>query len=98
VTAAGQPANWNPPKAESRVEVCELLPGLMEYEARQMIQKALGGLTELTIKHILKQTGNSMRRLAQMIEHMRELREINADHRLEDLGAVAGNCLLTFPH
>lgn len=81
----------------SRVGICELLPGLMEYETRQIIQKALGRLAEPTMKHILKQTGNSMRRLTQMIEHLRELREINSDHALDDLVAVAGNCLLTFP-
>ena len=81
----------------SRVGICELLPGLTEYQAREMIQKGLGRLAEPTIKQILKGTGNSMRRLTQMIEHLRELREINTAHALEDLVAVAGNCLLTFP-
>ena len=47
----------------SRVGICELLPGLMEYEARQMIQKTLGRIPETATKQILKQTGNSMRRL-----------------------------------
>ncbi len=43
--------------------ICELLPGLTEYEARQMIQKVLGRIPEATIKQILRQTGNSIRRL-----------------------------------
>jgi DNA transposition AAA+ family ATPase len=82
----------------SRVGICELLPGLTEYEARQMIQKALGRIPEMTTRQILRQTGNSIRRLARLAERLRKLQEINSDHRVDDLIAVAGNCLLTLPH
>lgn len=78
----------------SRVGICELLPGLMEHEARHMIQQALGRVPEPTIKQILKQTGNSIRRLAKLLERLTELKEINGDRKVEELIAVAGSSLL----
>jgi DNA transposition AAA+ family ATPase len=69
----------------SRVGICELLPGLTEYEARQMIQKALGRIPELTSKQILRQTGNSIRRLTELLERLKELQEINGDRGLGEL-------------
>jgi DNA transposition AAA+ family ATPase len=74
----------------SRVAIYELLPGLTEYEARQIIQKALGRIPEITTKQILKQTGNSIRRLARLLEHLAELKELNGDRDLEELVLVAG--------
>jgi DNA transposition AAA+ family ATPase len=78
----------------SRVGICELLPGLTEYEARQVIQKTLGRIPEITTKQILRQTGNSIRRLARLLEHLRELKELNGDRDLADLIPVAGESLL----
>jgi len=78
----------------SRVGICELLPGLMEHEARQMIQKGLGRIPESTTKQILRQTGNSMRRLTKLLGQLRELREINDERELSDLNPVAGDGLL----
>ncbi len=82
----------------SRVGICEFSPGLTEYEARQMIQEALGRIPELTAKQILKQTGNSIRRLTKLLERLRELKEINADREVEDLLPVAGESALALPH
>jgi hypothetical protein len=66
-----------------------LLPGLTEYEARQIIQQALGRIPEITTKQILRQTGNSIRRLANLLEHLGELKELNGDRDLADLIPVA---------
>jgi DNA transposition AAA+ family ATPase len=77
----------------SRVGNCELLPGLTEYEARQIIQQALGRIPETTIKQILIQTGNSIRRLTRLLEHLAELKELNADREIEELIASAGSGL-----
>lgn len=73
----------------SRVGICELLPGLTGYEGRQMIQKALGRLPEITIKQILKQTGNSIRRLRNLLERLKELTEINEGRGVAELLACA---------
>jgi hypothetical protein len=73
----------------SRVGICELLPGLTEYEARQMIQKALGRIPETTTKQILKQTGHSIRRLTKLLERLKELTEINEDRDFAELISVA---------
>ena len=78
----------------SRVGICELLPGLTEYEARQVIQKTLGRIPEITTKQILRQTGNSIRRLARLLEHLAELKELNGDRDLADLIPVAGESFL----
>ena len=78
----------------SRVGICELLPGLTEYEARQIIQQALGRIPETTTKQILRQTGNSIRRLAKLLEHLGELKELNRDRDLADLIPVAGESFL----
>lgn len=77
----------------SRVGICELLPGLVEREARQMIQKTLGRISEIATKQILHQTGNSIRRLTKLIERLRELGEINNDREIEDLIPIATNSL-----
>ena len=74
----------------SRVSICEMLPGLAEYEARQIIQNALGRIPETTTKQILRQTGNSIRRLTKLLERLRELKDINGDRDLADLLPVAG--------
>ena len=81
----------------SRVGICELLPGLTEYEARQMIQNALGRIPETTTKQILRQTGNSIRRLANLLEHLGKLKELNGDRDVADLIPVAGESFLTLP-
>ncbi len=73
----------------SRVGICELLPGLTDYEARQMISQRLGRLPEPTMKQVLGQTGNSIRRLATLLEYLKELRELNAGRAIEDLIPVA---------
>ena len=78
----------------SRVGICELLPGLTEYEARQVIQKTLGRIPEITTKEILRQTGHSIRRLANLLEHLGELKELNGDRDLADLIPVAGESFL----
>jgi DNA transposition AAA+ family ATPase len=78
----------------SRVGICELLPGLNEYEARQVIQNALGRIPEITTKQILRQTGHSIRRLTSLIGRLQELREINEDRDLADLISVAGGSAL----
>ena len=62
-----------------------------------MIQKALGRIPETTIKQILRQTGNSVRRLAKTLENLRQLREINGDREIEDLVPAATNSLLALP-
>lgn len=77
--------------------ICELLPGLMEHEARQMIMKALGRIPEVTTKQILRQTGNSIRLLTQLLERLKELRAINGDCGLEDLIPVAGESFVALP-
>jgi DNA transposition AAA+ family ATPase len=77
----------------SRVGICELLPGLTEYEARQIVQRELGRLPEPTIKQILHQAGNSMRRLTKLLERLKELKELNNDHELDELITVSGNGL-----
>ena len=69
----------------SRVGICELLPGLMEHEARQMIQKTLGRISEIATKQILGLTGNSMRRLAKLLDQLKELQELNGDRGLVEL-------------
>jgi DNA transposition AAA+ family ATPase len=79
----------------SRVGICELLPGLPEYEARQMIQKALGCTPETTTKQILRQTGNSIRRLTKLLGRLKELQGLNGDREIDDLLPVAANGLLT---
>jgi DNA transposition AAA+ family ATPase len=81
----------------SRVGICELLPGLTEYEARQMIQNALGRIPETTTKQILRQTGNSIRWLTKLLGHLKDLQEINRDRQLEDLLPVAASALLVSP-
>jgi len=78
----------------SRVGICELLPGLTEYEARQIIQQALGRIPETTTKQILRQTGHSIRRLANLLEHLGELKELNGDRDIADLIPVAGESFL----
>jgi hypothetical protein len=65
----------------------------MEYEARQMIQKSLGRIPEIAAKQILRQTGNSIRRLTKMLDRLKELRQINDDRDVGDLLVVAGNGL-----
>jgi DNA transposition AAA+ family ATPase len=75
----------------SRVGICELLPGLTEYEARQIIQQALGRIPETTTKQILGQTGNSVRRLAKLLDQLRELKRINVDREVEELISVVGD-------
>ena len=69
--------------------ICELLPGLNEYEARQMIQNALGRIPDITTKQILRQTGHSIRRLANLLEHLGELKELNGDRSYDELLGVA---------
>jgi len=81
----------------SRVGICELLPGLTEYEARQIIQQALGRIPETTTKQILRQTGNSIRRLARLLEHLAELKELNGDRQIQELVAVAGSDFVALP-
>jgi len=78
----------------SRVGVCELLPGLTEYESRQMIQKTLGRIPEITAKQILQQAGNSIRRLAKLLEQLKELKEINEGLGYEELIPVVANGLV----
>jgi hypothetical protein len=78
----------------SRVGICELLPGLSEYEARQMIQRTLGRIPESTTKQILRQTGNSIRKLTKMLERLKELKEVNEDRALTELISVAGQSAL----
>jgi DNA transposition AAA+ family ATPase len=78
----------------SRVGICELLPGLREYEARQIIQKALGKIPEIIAKQVLRQTGNSIRRLTKLLERLKELQGINSDRDVADLIPVAIETLL----
>jgi DNA transposition AAA+ family ATPase len=78
----------------SRVGICELLPGLTEYEARQIIQQALGRIPETTTKQILRQTGNSIRRLAKLLEQLKALKEINEGLGYEELIPVVANGLV----
>jgi len=78
----------------SRVGTCELLPGLNEYEAHQIVQKSLGRIPEITSKQILKQTGNSMRRLTKMLARLNELKAINSDRGVDELVQVAAGDLL----
>jgi DNA transposition AAA+ family ATPase len=78
----------------SRVGICELLPGLMEHEARQMIMKALGRIPEITAKQILQQVGNSIRGLAKLLEQLKELKEINEGLGYEELIPVVANGLV----
>ncbi len=79
----------------SRVGICELLPGLPEHEARQMIQKALGCTPETTTKQILRKSGISIRRLTKLLGRLKELQELNGDREIDDLLPVAANGLLT---
>jgi DNA transposition AAA+ family ATPase len=81
----------------SRVGICELLPGLTEYEARQIIQQALGRIPETTTKQILRQTGHSIRRLTKLLERLRDLQEINDDREVAELIPAAATGLLTPP-
>jgi len=74
----------------SRVGISEMLPGLTEYEGRQVIQRALGRIPEVSIKQIIRQTGNSIRRLTKLLERLKKLMEINEGRELERLVAVAG--------
>lgn len=69
----------------------ELLRGLKEYEARQMIQKVLGRIVQSTIKQVLRQTGNSIRQLAKLLERLRKPKEINRDSDLGELFSPAGD-------
>jgi len=69
----------------SRVGICELLPGLTEYEARQIIQQALGRIPETTTKQILRKTGNSIRRLTKLLESLERLRELNEGREVQEL-------------
>lgn len=62
-----------------------------------MIQKAHGRLPEITIKQILKQTGNSIRKLARMLEHLKELKEINSESEVGELLTVVANSILGMP-
>jgi hypothetical protein len=62
-----------------------------------MIQKVLERIPETTTKQILRQTGSSIRRLAKLLERLKELREINSDYGLEDLIPVAAESLLALP-
>jgi DNA transposition AAA+ family ATPase len=78
----------------SRVGICELLPGLTEYEARQIIQQALGRIPETTTKQILRKTGNSIRRLTKFLEHLKELRGLNGGRELGELVEVAAGQLI----
>jgi DNA transposition AAA+ family ATPase len=73
----------------SRVGICELLPGMTEYEARQMIQKVLGRLPELTLKQILHQTGNSIRRLTKLLAQLKDLQELNERREIGELITAA---------
>ncbi len=81
----------------SRVGICELLPGLSDHEARQMIQNVLGRLSDPTIRNILGQTGNSIRRLATLVERLADLKELNGNRRIEELLPVAASGLLALP-
>ncbi len=92
-TDRSRPA-WELEQLWSRVGICELLPGLAEYEARQVIQKALGRIPETTTKQILKQTGASIRRLMKFLERLKELGEINGDRGLADLIQVPSESTL----
>jgi GTP1/Obg family GTP-binding protein len=76
------------------VGICELLPGLTEYEARQIIQQALGRIPETTTKQILRQTGHSIRRLTQVLARLKELQEINGDRERDELISFTGSGLL----
>lgn len=78
----------------SRVGICQLTPGLTEYEARQIIQNILESIPDITTKQILKQTGNSIRRLTKLLERLKELQEINGDRDLADLIPVVSESLL----
>jgi DNA transposition AAA+ family ATPase len=80
----------------SRVGICELLPGLMEHEARQMIQKTLGRISEIATKQILRQTGNSMRRLAKLLDQLKELQQLNGDRGFEELIPAAAGATPAF--
>ncbi len=94
MSAPDRERNSNPPHAESQVGFANCCPGLTEFEARQMIQKALGRLPEFTIKQILKQTGISVRRLAKLQERLKELRALNEGRELGELVEVAAGQLI----
>jgi DNA transposition AAA+ family ATPase len=81
----------------SRVGICELLPGLSEYEARNIIHKFVGIIPDAATRQISRQSGNSMRRLTKLLEQLKELQEINRDRQLEDLLPVAASALLVSP-
>lgn len=66
----------------------------MEWEARQIIQKVPGRIPEASGKQIMRQTGNSVRRLTKLLERLADLREINSDRDVEELVVVAGNGLV----
>ena len=65
-----------------------------DTEAREIVQKSLGRIPEITSKQILKQTGNSMRRLTKMLARLNELKAINSDRGVEELVQVAAGDLL----
>ncbi len=54
-----------------------------------MIQKVLGRLPELTIKQILKQTRNSIRRLTKLLAQLKELQELNEGREIGELLTAA---------
>ena len=82
----------SPARAHDRPRAALL--GLNEYEARQIVQESLGRIPEVTSKQILKHSADSMRRLAHLLERLRELHEINGDCELDDLVPLAGQSLL----
>jgi hypothetical protein len=63
-----------------------------------MIQKALGRVPENSTKQILRQTGNSTRRLTKLLERLKELTEINEDRDLTELVSVASEITLHSMH
>ena len=93
ISTYGSGPPWEQEQLWSRVETCEL-PGLTEYEARQMILKVLWRPPEITTGQILNQAGNSIRRLTSLIGRLKELREINEDRDFADLISVAGQSTL----
>jgi len=67
-------------------------------EARHTTQSRLGRIAESATKQILRETGNSMRRLVHPVDRLRELKELNGDSELDDLIMVAANSLHAFAH
>ncbi len=62
-----------------------------------MAQEALRRVPELTTKHILRQTGNSIRRLTKLLERLKEFRDINSDRDVGELIPAAANGLVALP-